>query len=281
MSINEFAIQFMNNGYFGAYPTVDHMKLLENDMFEYIVRLNLDNEKNIWGYDTTIPVIHFPIKDNNVPQEWDQFSGFICYVSQLVLQGKKIFIHCKGGHGRSCLVVACIIYHIIDNINSREAIEKTINIHNQRLDLSVRWKSIKSPFSKTQYIFLYKYLNPVCILKAYNTGYQAGFSASSLFEIETETGIYSNIDAAFQAYRNARLLLNTETLDEDCGQGEYEFILSMTSIKFEKYTELQENLLLTGIRKIYDFSRYAFGNNMVGKALMAIRSQYLIRKYLK
>lgn len=270
--INDFAIQFWGEGYFGGYPTEANIQTLETDGFDYIVKLTLDDEKNIWNYVTSIPVLSFPIKDNHVPQNWEHFSGFICYISQLIQTNKKIYIHCKGGHGRSCLVVSCILYYITDNVNSREAIEKTVSIHNRRLDLSSRWKVIKSPFSKTQYIFLYKYLNPVCMLKAYNTGYQAGFSASSLFEIHVGIDTFSNIDAAFQTFRNS---------PEHQVEQEYEFILEMTKLKFTKYPELQENLFLTGIRKIYDFSRYAFGQNLVGRALMSIRHEYLIQKYLK
>lgn len=265
-NIDEFAINFIYNGFFGAFPLEQHITALKENGFEIIIKLNLSTEKNIQDYDTDIPVLSFPIKDNNVPVDWEYFSGFICYISQIIMSGQKVYIHCKGGHGRSCLVVACILYHLTESMNSRDAIQKTISIHNQRLDLSNRWKNIKSPFSKTQYIFLYKFLNPICILKAYNTGYQAGFSASSLFEIQTDSGVFANNDAAFQNHKFEA--------DE-----EFQIMLQLTLIKFTMYPELQTNLLLTGIRKIYDYSRYAFGNNLVGKCLMTIRNQYLIEKY--
>jgi hypothetical protein len=34
--------------------------------------------------------------------------------------------------------------------------------------------------------------------------------------------------------------------------------------------------VITGIRKIYDFSRYAFKANLIGKCLMKVREDYLI-----
>jgi len=276
-----FATLFWGQSYFGAYPTEEHLRLLESEGFDYIIKLNLDNEKNVESYSTTVHLIEYPIKDNNIPQEWEEFSSFICYLGHLVQQNKKIYIHCKGGHGRSCLIVTCVLYHLNDNINAREAIERTVLLHNQRSDLSTRWKTIKSPFSKSQYIFLYKFLNPICILKAYNTGYQAGFSASSLFQIENELGTFSNIDAAFQAFRASE----TEVPDRAAPNGvqsaldPFVFMLRLTQLKFTKYPELQGNLVLTGIRKIYDFSRYAFGENMVGRCLMQVRNQYLIEKF--
>lgn len=270
MSLNNFATHFVYNGYFGAYPTDDEICILEQNKFDFIIKLNLDTEKNVCIYQTSIPIITYPIKDNNVPSDWQQFSGFISYLSTLI-KSKKTYIHCKGGHGRSCLLVACLLYHLNDNLNARDIIEETISIHNQRINLSSRWKTIKTPFSKTQYIFLYKFLNPVCILKSYNTGYQAGFSASSQFQLEFDNQEFTNIDAAFQSYK-----LSPEYKKEN----EYAYMLKITRLKFQKYPELCQNLLVTGIKKIYDFSRYAFRCNYVGKCLMEIRNEYLIQYYL-
>jgi hypothetical protein len=265
MNLTDFATPFYGNGYFGAYPSPECIQLLQEQNFDYMVNLTLKQEKNLVQYENVpIEVLYYPIKDNNVPQNWENFSYLIVWLCNILQSGKRIFIHCKGGHGRSCLLVTCIVYYLSDHMNAREAIEHTIHIHNQRTDMSLRWKGIKSPFSKSQYIFLYKFLNPICILKSYNTGYQAGFSGSSLFEIQTESGTYSNIDAAFQAIRN-----NTES-------NEYETMLKLTELKFNQYNELQHNLLITGIRKIYDFSRYAFKGNLVGKCLMKVRENYLI-----
>jgi hypothetical protein len=265
-TLESFATPFYHDiGFFGAYPAQECIDLLEKLNFDFIIRLTVDNEKNVVDYTTRIPMIYYPIKDNHTPQNTEIFNIFIIYISQLLIEGKKIFIHCKGGHGRSCLIITCLLYYLLPGINSREAIEKTIMIHNQRNDLSVRWKNIKSPFSKTQYVFLYKILNPICILKAYNTGYQAGFSGSSLFEIQTEYGIFSNLDAAFQSIR-----IQTEYKD-------FDIMLVLTRMKFEQYPELYHNLVLTGIRKIYDYSRYAFGENLIGHCLIQVRHDYMLK----
>jgi protein-tyrosine phosphatase len=266
-SLTDFAIGFYQNAYFGCYPTIKALELLEEMQFDFIVKLTCEPERNISPYMTKLHLIHYPIKDNNVPVDWETFSMFVTTLVEYIREGKKIFIHCKGGHGRSCLVVTCILYLIDENANARDSIEKTIAIHNQRQDLSSRWKNIRSPFSKTQYLFLYKFLNPVCILKSYNIGYQAGFSGSSSFQLKTEYGNFSNVDAAFQS-------LKTTQIDWD----DYTIMLYLTRIKFQQYPELIPNLLITGIRKIYDFSRYSFGNNLIGRCLIQIRSEILIAK---
>ena len=271
MSLHDFATLFYDNGYFGAYPTDECVKILKSEGFDYIIKLNLENEKNIVPYNgSLVPMVYYPIKDNNIPQNWDNFSSLIYFIVDKLKNKKKIFVHCKGGHGRSCIIVACVIYTLNENMNAREAIEYTVKIHNQRTNLSIRWKDIKSPLSKNQYIFLYKFLNPICILKSYNIGYQAGFSGSSLFEIKTELGSFSNIDAAFQSkIRN----------EDNDNYDEYEFMLDLTRIKYKTHKELIPILLTTGIRKIYDFSRYAFGKNLIGRCLCKVREEYLLGNF--
>jgi len=263
-----FMTPFYRNGFFGAYPTPEDLRALEERGFDWVISLTVPNEKNIDPYTVAIPMVTFPIKDNNAPQDWDRFSAFIAWLAHTLRDDQYVFVHCKGGHGRSCIVITCVLYYIYAFMNARDAIEHTIQIHNQRTNMSLRWKAIKSPFSKSQYIFLYKFLNPICILKSYNTGYQAGFSGSSLFEIETEIGVFSNLDAAYQAVRA-----------HHNPQSPYETMLSLTRLKFTRYEELQNNLLNTGIRKIYDLSRYAFGDNLIGQCLMELRDEYLRERW--
>ena len=269
LSPDHFMTSFYANGRFGAYPSTAELDVLREMEFDFIVRLTLDQEKNVEPYVTDIPQIHLPIKDNSVPQDWEYFSFQIVYLVELLRAGKRMFIHCKGGHGRSCLVVACILHYVTESMNARDAIEETIRIHNQRTNMSIRWKGIKSPFSKSQYIFLYKFLNPICILKSYNTGYQAGFSGSSLFQLEHPLGTFSNLDAAYQAIRAQPTFTDA-----------YTEMLGLVWMKFRTYPELQENLIRTGIRRIYDHSRYAFGQNLIGRCLMDVRHT-LILEYLR
>lgn len=270
MNLEHFATQFYDTGYFGAYPSEECIQILEKENFELILKLTSEYEKNISKYEANIPIVCYPIKDNSVPQDWDNFSWLICYFVDLLRQKKKIFIHCKGGHGRSCIVISCLLYCLNEYMNARESIENAVRIHNQRSNLSIRWKDIKSPLSKTQYVFLYKFLNVICLLKSYNIGYQAGFSGSSSFEIKTEHGVFSNLDAAFQS---------STKIYEDGEYDSYSIMLNLTRIKYESHPELIPILLTTGIRKIYDFSRYAFGNNLVGKSLVKIREEYMIKKF--
>jgi predicted NAD-dependent protein-ADP-ribosyltransferase YbiA (DUF1768 family) len=54
-------------------------------------------------------------------------------------------------------------------------------------------------------------------------------------------------------------------------------MLKLVWIKFRAYPELQENLIHTGIRRIFDHSRYAFGDNLIGRCLMDIRHTLMLQ----
>jgi len=54
------------------------------------------------------------------------------------------YIHCRSGHGRSGLVVACIlkVYHSWD---TDTALMKTNEYHNMRKDMKPQWRRIGAP----------------------------------------------------------------------------------------------------------------------------------------
>lgn len=53
--------------------------------------------------------LSFEIPDCGIPQDLTSFTKFILELKGLFDQGKKLFIHCRGGHGRSGLVTACLL----------------------------------------------------------------------------------------------------------------------------------------------------------------------------
>lgn len=68
-----------------------------------------DLPEEIWGAE--MEWFHLPIVDQRAPdaafmQRWDTYGGRI--VSALA-SGEKIFIHCKGGLGRTGTIAACLL----------------------------------------------------------------------------------------------------------------------------------------------------------------------------
>lgn len=270
MSLFNFGALFYQHNckhiYFGAYPTDSQIEHLEKENTDFIINLTFEDEKHINPYQTVIPVIRYSIQDNHIPTDYESFSSLIIWICSKIIQTEsiKIFIHCKGGHGRSCMVATCIIYYLTKWV-TRECIKYITEQHNNRMDMSDRWKTIRSPFTKTQKAFIYKFLNPICILKAYTIGYQAGFSSLSLFSIQTDLGLFPNIDSAFEAYKEKYKDFTDEQI-----------IQYLTRLKYTQHPELRIILLSTGIKHIFDLSRYAFGGNLIGKALMNYRQEIVL-----
>lgn len=98
-----------NQCLFGSYPSDETVDILEKWGVDFFVDLTMPAEKKITPYETTRNVIRFPISDNSVPSNVPAFRNFIEMLCALIDNGKKIYIHCKGGHGRSGLVVASIL----------------------------------------------------------------------------------------------------------------------------------------------------------------------------
>lgn len=89
--------------------------------YEYLVRLWNNNVKtiavllerheekgliNIYE-DNNFEVLHFPIKDFDVPQDMRKLSHFLHILRQR-LSRHSVAIHCHGGKGRTGLVTACL-----------------------------------------------------------------------------------------------------------------------------------------------------------------------------
>lgn len=66
--------------------------------------------------------IHLPIRDVSIPDF--RFHGLwlstVCELLDVLMSGKKLLIHCRGGLGRSGLVAALLL--IESGVNSREAV---------------------------------------------------------------------------------------------------------------------------------------------------------------
>jgi hypothetical protein len=74
--------------------------------------------------------LHFPIEDQNIPSH-KVFVQHMTLLLELLLQGKNIFIHCLGGHGRTGTYVAALLM-IMYGLDSRQAIYYTQYFHNLR-----------------------------------------------------------------------------------------------------------------------------------------------------
>lgn len=156
---------------FGAYPTQNIVDKLETLGVEYFINLTFPNERKVIPYTTTKEIIHFPIPDNGVPTDKTSYIKFIYRIMNILASlkvefGQKIYIHCKGGHGRSGLVVATLLC-VLKEIGVKEAIVLTTDFHNQRLNLKDIWKQMGSPQTQAQKFFIQELFGIYCIKEDY------------------------------------------------------------------------------------------------------------------
>ena len=165
--------------YYGSFPNQAMMNQLVKEKFDVIVNLTRDGEEDLYriipsppGFpiQQEIEYIHYPIDDNQGPDDYDDYCSFITWIKYRYFDKKKIYIHCRGGHGRSSMVSVSVMY-TISPIEFHEAIRHVNESHNSRVNLRNKWRKRKSPFNTIQYYFLTKMHKNIYVTIAYPTKY--------------------------------------------------------------------------------------------------------------
>lgn len=146
-----------NKAMFGSYPTQERVNELQENGVRIFVDTTVINEKKIIPYVTKYKYIHYPINDNTVPQDKASFVNFIyniCEKIENLRSGELLYLHCKGGHGRSGLVAACLVVKIL-NMNAKNAISYINDCHGKRKIMRSLWRKMGSPQTKQQKQFVY------------------------------------------------------------------------------------------------------------------------------
>lgn len=130
---------------FGWYPGPEETGLYSNNIYKLLetgrnVFVNLTSKqetKDLYHY---IPIviekvcdpifIHYSINDCGLPTDSKSYRKLIDLLHLLVQQGKKLYIHCRGGHGRSGIVAACLLIHM--GYSNDEALDCVSKAHKTR-----------------------------------------------------------------------------------------------------------------------------------------------------
>ena len=148
---------------FGSYPSEKSVKELEENGVRYFVNLTYGDEDKIKEYNTQYELIHYRIRDRSIPDDLLSFSKFIIHLSDVIKNLKpseKVYIHCKGGHGRSGLVVACLVCFIF-KISPFDALNYTSKCHNNRSVMRDKWRKIGAPQTYLQKRFVHQLFRPI------------------------------------------------------------------------------------------------------------------------
>lgn len=265
---------------FGSFPTQEEVDELEMQNVRVFVDLTYEGEEKTTPYMTKYSYVKYTIKDHKIPEDWKTFAVFIMNTSETIKklrENEKIYVHCKGGHGRSGIVVACILcyYH---NISPQEALRMTTKFHSQRPVMREKWRKIGSPQSYDQKNFVCNFFKPLKFGSKMDEDSTKGFDMDEPFSLTIKLkGETYNFENASQALQKMYSLF-----PEKWEEKKKFYMYDILFYKFSQNDELMKKLLNTGLRPLVKISKDHYwgcgkngqGLNMMGKLL------YILRKNL-
>ena len=290
-----------NKALFGSYPTQERVRELEAKNVKYFVDLTCQGERYIVPYKTKYTYISYPIVDRSVPKDRKSFSLLIlriCKILDDLKGGELIYLGCRGGHGRSGLVVACVLCYYF-KMSSKKALEMTNKYHSERKEMREKWRTIGSPQTCYQKTFVVNFFEPLYFYRAYSSGTTMGMSNFCNFSVELKKlGTFPTTEAAFNAFKdidNKKYVndqLNASSpvvskrlgrfckLRSDWNDVRYDIMNKIVTCKFLQHKSIRDNILNTGFRPIimktihdnYWGCGHSFsGFNNLGKILQNLR----------
>ena len=158
----DFCSPFLSDiAYFGGYPNKENFNELIGCGFEYFIDLTTLRERQRLEFDYSMIIpkyknlyyINFSIIDNNIPTNQKSFLELVNYLKNIIEQKKKIYLHCKGGHGRSSLLVASLLCYIY-LCTPHKAFHLTKMFHERRHNLKEKYRGILCPQLYSQRKFI-------------------------------------------------------------------------------------------------------------------------------
>ncbi len=137
--------------YFGPSPSQEIADKLVDTGIDVFVDLTTKEDRTL-PY-TVDYKITYPIKDNNIPDNLHSFIFFIKQLELLVMRNKKIYIHCRAGHGRSGMVAACLLAEV-KKYSPTYAIKLITGYHKERKIMKDKWRNKLCPNSEIQRRFV-------------------------------------------------------------------------------------------------------------------------------
>ena len=289
---------------FGCFPTQDTVVEFEKQGVRYFIDLTDRNETRIIPYTTSYTYINYPIKDMYIPVNWQTYAKFIiniCNIIKTLQTDEKIYLHCKGGNGRSGVVVASILCHMF-KLSPEDSLKYTTLYHSNRKTLKDRWRKIGSPQTYTQKKFIFKFFFPLKFYKTYKYSNTYGFTTYSPHSIYIENiGTFPTAEAAFQAHKNlddktyvesqmnaktptiSRYLGSRINVREDWDNIKICVMENIMSLKFKQHEDVFQNIIGTGLRPIIEHTKDdefwgdgkdGKGHNILGKIITNLRNNY-------
>lgn len=182
--MNQASFFIEKKALFGGYPNHKQIIELQEEGVTWFIDLTNSNEKNIKIYSHLVNNwINYPIKDGHIPEDKKKFMIFLLLL-QMVMEslkpGEKIYLHCRGGHGRSSLVIACFL-SMVFNIPPLDGLNLTKECHALRPNLRPKWL-VGWPLSLKQRKFVESFFGSIY--------FHSNFQEEKIKEITTKTEFF-------------------------------------------------------------------------------------------
>jgi len=110
-----------------------------------------------------IAFLHFPIKDQCCPEK-KVFVDHMALLCDAYMKGRKIYIHCAGGHGRTGLYASCLLLCLMrmKSIDAEYTMQYVQYVHDMRRQGDKRCRNmlfVRSPNSNEQREFVKEFAN--------------------------------------------------------------------------------------------------------------------------
>jgi predicted NAD-dependent protein-ADP-ribosyltransferase YbiA (DUF1768 family) len=243
----------------------------------------------------------FPIKDHNVPRDWAKYAHFIYKLADVIVSlpsPHKLYLHCRGGHGRAGMVVSTLLCYIFE-YSPLVSLKKTSEYHSLRPNIKEKWKAIGSPHTYRQRAFVYRFFEPLKFHRLmYKNERDGCFSRFSHHPMVFEGDLYNCIEgalltSAFPANKellktlygydlyNYRKKIDKKSYPEKWKTERLDLLEKLYKKKMDVYPSILDKLLRTGMRPVFLYAAGNFkwpdgtGQNVAGVALMNIKKEYI------
>lgn len=256
---------------FGPYPEQREVKELEQLNVRHFVDLTNYDEMP-YEYITSYTYTKYAIPDTKTPSNIITFTKFILNLEVSIRELKnseKIYIHCKGGHGRACMVVAILLVRLF-GLTPEEAMKKTSFYHKQRVNMKEKWRHTLCPNGKNQRFFVSTIFKQIYISKKYAQA--VGFGKDSNHSVEIPgLGLFSSSEAAYQAYKaldnhqyiisqklaikpsESKIIAKGIDVRSDWSQIKEDVLYKVMLYKFIQNPSIQYKLLITSFKQIVKY----------------------------
>ena len=98
-------------------------------------------------------VWNVPIRDRKAPKKKDEtiFQTSVGAIAMMMKRdAAKVYVHCRGGHGRSGLFVGCLLAVLRPELSIEDIFERLARYHSNRKSMSDRMRKLGCPQTRVQ-----------------------------------------------------------------------------------------------------------------------------------